>query len=77
MKAPNLKNGDLKTDLEKIKRYDTPLTFRKDSFKTDQESERTFTIEVCEDSSYLYVNEDERNIDYELLKIYFANGKSK
>ncbi len=68
--TPKLYNLDLQTDIPKIKRYDVK-TFRKDSFKDQTMPERTFTIEVSEDSSYLYVNEHERDADYNTLKEIF------
>ena len=63
-----LHNGDLKIELEKILGYDLPISI---SMGYDDYLDYQFSIDV-EDSSYFYVNEEERNSDYmnlyELLK---------
>ena len=59
-----LDNNDLKHDLPKIKEFDSEITVAKSE---DFNLEYPYAIDV-EDTSYWYVNENERDIDFDCLR---------
>lgn len=58
------KNDDLSLDISKIESFDAPITVSKEE---DFNLDYPFVIDV-EDNSYFYVNEKDRDSDFELLK---------
>lgn len=58
-------NGDLSFDIEKIKSFDAPITVSK---SYDPILDYPFGLDV-EDTTYWYVEENERDEDYENLKL--------
>ena len=57
-------NGDLSFDIEKIKSFDVPIKIVKSRDKT---LDYPFAIDV-QDTSYWYVNQSERDKDFQVLK---------
>lgn len=66
-------NLDLRFDLEKIARYEPPITVAKayePQFESEDESGCPYAIDI-ESGSYWYANEQERNEDYDKLMMLF------
>ena len=60
-------NNDLNFDIEKIQSFNPPITV---STEYENSFEYPFAIDV-EDTSYWYINETDRNDDFEKLKSMF------
>lgn len=66
MTKKDLYNQDLRKDIPDIKRIkDAELD--KDSFKLEEDKNRTFLIRV-NDTDYFYTTEETRDRDFEILK---------
>ena len=62
-------NNDLNFDIEKIQNFDAPITVSKEY---EGSFEYPFALDI-EDTSYWYINETDRNDDFNKLKSMCPN----
>ena len=62
-------NDDLNFEIEKIKEFDLPITVSK---SYDDIFDYSFSLDI-EDSTYWYATKEERDKDFETLKILIPN----